>query len=193
MSLLNKSTSMTAKRYTFFAPFLLFMALATFYFYGLTKGGNTSEIPSPLMEKSVPEFSLPPLEKDDSSYTPVPGLSSTDLKGRKTLLTVWASWCSSCRAGHPTLVDLAKKGEWRIVGINFKDNPEKARHFLELHGNPFSAIGVDETGRTGINLGIYGLPETFVISEEGRIIRRFIGPLTSDDLRVLGKLMTPAP
>ena len=78
------------------------------------------------------------------------------------------------------------------MGINFKDNPKNARRFLELQGNPFSAIGVDKTGRTGIDLGIYGLPETFVISEKGIIIYRIIGPLTPDDLKVLEKLMRPA-
>jgi cytochrome c biogenesis protein CcmG/thiol:disulfide interchange protein DsbE len=182
---------MTSKRYLFFAPFLLFTALSIFYFYGLMKSSNSTEIPSTLMGNPVPAFSLPPLEGEDGQYTPVPGLSNEDLKGKKTLLTVWASWCSSCRAGHPTLIDLAKKGEWRLVSINFKDNPKNARLFLERQGNPFSAIGVDQTGRTGINLGIYGLPETFVISEEGTVIYRIIGPLNPEDLRTLEKLMNP--
>jgi cytochrome c biogenesis protein CcmG/thiol:disulfide interchange protein DsbE len=182
----------TARRYLPFAPFLLFTALALFYFYGLSKTSNSSEIPSALMGKALPEFSLPPLESDESGYAPVPGLSTADFKGHKTLLVVWASWCSACRAGHQTLVDLAQNRGWRIAGINFKDDPKKARAFLKQKQNPFSAIGVDSTGKTGIDLGIYGLPEAFVISEDGTVIYRLIGPLAPQDITILEKLMAPS-
>jgi cytochrome c biogenesis protein CcmG/thiol:disulfide interchange protein DsbE len=107
----------------------------------------------------------------------VPGLSDADLKGRVTVVNVWASWCVPCRQEHPVLAELAKNPSMRVVGINYKDNPENARRFLGSLGNPFAAIGIDPNGRAAIDWGVYGVPETFVVGPDGTIRHKHIGAL----------------
>ncbi len=163
-------------------PLLVFAALAVLFFVGLYSG-DPSRIPSALVGKPVPAFQLPRLEGLEAGGAPVPGLSSQDLQGQVTVVNVWASWCAPCRDEHPILVDLARRGRFRLVGINYKDQPENARRFLGHHGNPFAAVGVDASGRTAIDWGVYGVPETFVVGRDGRILHKHVGPLSDKAVR----------
>ncbi len=144
--------------------------------------GDPSRLPSVLIGKPVPEFTLTavPRLQDDAGAT-VPGFSSAVFKtGKVSLLNVWASWCAPCAEEAPQLTELAKQGI-PIYGINYKgDNADAARRFLMRHGNPFLAVGMDLTGMTSIDFGVYGVPETFVIDGSGRIVLRFPGPLTTE-------------
>ncbi|MEJ1159799.1 DsbE family thiol:disulfide interchange protein [Prosthecomicrobium sp. N25] len=163
-------------------PLVLFLALAGLFLYRLATGGGTSEVPSALIGRPVPAFELPPLEGLNRQGNPVPGLATADLKGRVTVVNVWASWCVPCRQEHPILEDLAKDGRIRVVGINYKDEPENALRFLGQLGNPFAAVGTDRKGRTAIDWGVYGVPETFVVAADGTIAYKFIGPLSPEGL-----------
>jgi len=157
-------------------PLIAFGGLAVLFLVGLF--GDPSKVPSALIGKEVPRFSLPPLEGATRDGKPVPGLSDADLRsGGVTLVNVWGSWCVPCRDEHPLLLALAQEGV-RIVGINYKDEPENALRFLGALGTPFAAIGSDRAGRATLDWGVYGVPETFVVDNEGRIRYKHIGPLT---------------
>jgi len=157
-------------------PIIVLIVLAGFFITGLNL--NPRDIPSALIDKPVPEFALKPLPSrpDDS------GLSNTHLKGDgPVLLNVFASWCAPCRVEHPVLMDLAKQGV-TIHAINYKDTPEAADKFLSQLGDPFARVGMDDTGRVAIDFGVYGVPETYVISAEGRILYKHAGPLTAHEV-----------
>lgn len=168
-------------RLLFLLPALIFAALALLFVVRL-HAGDPSRLPSALIGRPVPAFALAPLEGLRADGRPVPGLSHEDLKGRVTIVNVWASWCAPCRQEHPVLMDLARTGGARMVGINYKDNPENARRFLGALGNPFAAVGVDPNGRTAIDWGVYGVPETFVVGPDGTIRHKHVGPLTPETL-----------
>jgi cytochrome c biogenesis protein CcmG/thiol:disulfide interchange protein DsbE len=169
-------------RLLYLLPVLIFTALALLFLFRLFTG-DPSKVPSALIGRPVPTFALAPLEAlKDASGQPIPGLAAADLKGRTTIVNVWASWCGPCRQEHPILMDLAKDPSVRVVGINYKDNPENARRFLGALGNPFAAVGVDPNGRTAIEWGVYGVPETFVVAPDGTIRHKHIGPLTPETL-----------
>jgi len=173
-----------------YLPVLVFAALVLAFFFAL-RSGDPSEIPSELIKKSAPEFSLPPLEglraRDGG---PVPGFATTDLAiGEVTVVNVWASWCAPCRAEHPLLMELAEKDGVRIAGINQKDLAENARRFLGALGNPFAVVGVDARGRASIDWGVYGVPETFIVDGEGVVQFKHIGPI---DAAALDKAIRPA-
>ncbi|WP_038035583.1 DsbE family thiol:disulfide interchange protein [Thermopetrobacter sp. TC1] len=161
-------------------PLIAFAVISAFFVWGLIKG-NPRYIPSVLIGKPVPEFNLPPLAGARTlDGKPVPGLSSADLKaipGIK-LVSFFASWCVSCRQEHPFLMELARKKVIPIVGIAYKDAPEKSLAWLEELGNPYSRIGVDRKGRTGIDFGVYGIPESFFVDERGIIVYKYTGPLS---------------
>ena len=163
-------------RVLYLLPLLVFAALALLFLVRL-HSGDPSRVPSALIGRPVPTFALEPLPGLVAAGQPVPGLSDADLKGRVTVVNVWASWCVPCRQEHPALVDLAKDASVRVVGINYKDNPENARRFLGSLGNPFVAVGVDPNGRAAIDWGVYGVPETFVVGPDGAIRHKHIGPL----------------
>ena len=171
----------------YIAPVLVFLVVAGFLLLGLDR--NPAEIPSPLIGKPAPAWSLPRLEPvqpaDASKGASVPGerLSATALAGAPYLLNVWASWCAPCLQEHPQLIDLARRKMIRIVGVNYKDKPEDALAWLGRHGNPFSATVADRDGRTAIDFGVYGVPETFLVDAQGVIRFKQIGPLTSDAMR----------
>lgn len=157
-------------------PVAAFALLAVLFYRGLS--GNPSEVPSVLLNKPVPAFSLPPVEG-----LGLPGLSSDDLKkGEVTLVNVWASWCPPCREEHPFLMELAARGDLRVVGINYKDDPENARRFLVTLGIPFTAVGSDPKGRAAVDWGVYGVPENFLVDGTGTIRQKWIGPLTREAL-----------
>jgi cytochrome c biogenesis protein CcmG/thiol:disulfide interchange protein DsbE len=174
-------------------PLVLFVVLAAIFLVRLLSGVDPGTIPSALVGKPAPEFDLPPLDGMG-----VPGLSRADLAGGVTVVNIFGSWCAPCRQEHPMLVTLSEDDRIRLVGIDYKDQPENARRFLGEFGNPFAAIGVDLAGRTFIDWGAYGVPETYVIDAGGIVRYRFIGPLSAAALVAvlapeIEKAMTPLP
>lgn len=167
-------------RLLFLLPILVFVVLAGLFLVRLG-GDDPSKLPSALINKPAPSFTLPPLEGLLANGRPVPGLSGDDLKGKVTVVNVWASWCAPCRQEHPLLVDLAKDPSIRVVGINQKDDPDNARRFLGSLGNPYAAVGADRNGRASIDWGVYGVPETFIVGPDGMIRHKHIGPLTPEN------------
>lgn len=164
-------------------PLVLFLALAGLFYAQLESGGDPSRIPSALLNKPAPLIPLPALEGLRGPGGALPGIDLAALKGRPALVNVWASWCGPCRDEHPVLMELAKDPRFALVGINYKDAPENARRFLGQYGLPYAAVGVDPKGRAAIEWGVYGVPETFVLSKEGTIVYKFTGPLTPDKVR----------
>lgn len=166
----------------FLAPLIIFGLLAIVFGVGLFSG-DKSKVPSALIGRIAPAITLAPLEGLQRDGKPVPAFGNADLAGGKaTLVNVWASWCAPCRVEHPVLMGLAetdavKQGKVALVGMNYKDEAENARRFLGALGNPFSAVGVDAAGRGAIEWGVYGVPETFVIGPDGRILEKHVGPL----------------
>ena len=157
-------------------PLLLVLVIGGFLYRGLYLEPRI--IPSALIDKPVPEFDLPPIEGRAQ-----PGLASADLKaGEVTLVNVFASWCVACRVEHPLLMELAQSGAVPIHGLDYKDEPAAALRWLQRHGDPYTRVGADINGRVGIDFGVYGVPETFVVNGEGRIVCKQIGPITPDDL-----------
>ncbi|WP_415143892.1 DsbE family thiol:disulfide interchange protein [Limimaricola cinnabarinus] len=168
-------------------PAALFAALAAAFYWGLMNSDD--RLPSALIGRAVPEFDLPPIEGRDD------GLSSSDLRGEVSIVNVWASWCVPCRVEMPLLVELAAQGTVPIHGINYKDAPDAALAFLDETGDPYTRIGADRSGRTSIDWGVYGLPETFVIDAQGRIAYKHVGPfdrrsLEQDILPVVRRLQS---
>jgi cytochrome c biogenesis protein CcmG/thiol:disulfide interchange protein DsbE len=158
-----------------FLPLAIFLALAGIFLMQLLSGRDISTVPSALLGEPAPETNLPPLEG-----MLLPGLDSTKFSGKVTLVNVWGSWCAPCREEHPVLMALAQDKRFEIAGLNYKDQPENARRFLGDLGNPFTAIGVDPVGRTAIDWGVYGVPETFLVGRDGKILFKHVGPLTVD-------------
>jgi cytochrome c biogenesis protein CcmG/thiol:disulfide interchange protein DsbE len=154
-------------------PAALFALFAVAFYAYL--GTDTAVLPSALLDKPAPEFTLPSLAGDAA------GLSSADLTGKVSLVNIFASWCAPCRAEHPVLNALAQSKRVAIYGINSKDKPEAARAWLAELGNPYARIGVDD-GRVGIEWGVYGVPETFVVDRQGRVRYKHVGPLTEADI-----------
>jgi cytochrome c biogenesis protein CcmG, thiol:disulfide interchange protein DsbE len=168
-------------RFIFMLPAIIFGALALVFLVRLY-GGDPSIVPSVLINKPAPEFALASLEGLRNESGPVPGLTRADLvagegDARVSIVNVWASWCVPCRDEHPVLMELAKDDQLRVFGINYKDRPENARRFLGALGNPYEAVGVDENGRSAIDWGVYGVPETFIVDRNGVIRHKHIGPI----------------
>lgn len=163
------------------APPLIFLAIAGTFFVGMTRDDPDS-LPSQIAGQPAPAVTLEPFAED-------PGFDAAALRdGQVKLVNFWASWCAPCRAEHPTLEALADEG-LPIYGINYKDRPAQAQAFLTELGNPYVALGADPNGRTAIDWGVYGMPETFVISGDGQVILRFAGPITQ---RILRETIRPA-
>jgi cytochrome c biogenesis protein CcmG, thiol:disulfide interchange protein DsbE len=175
---------MTLRRLLYLLPVLVFIGVGIGLALGLTR--DPSVLPSALLDKSVPDFDLPPIDGSAGE-----GLSSRDLQagGGPVLVNVFASWCVPCRVEHPLMMALAERGV-TIYGINYKDPPEQAAAWLDELGNPFAKIGADRSGRVGIDWGVYGVPETYVVDGAGRIRHRFVGPLQPRDVdRILLPLL----
>jgi len=164
-----------------FLPLIAFAALAALFFYRLGTG-DPSRIPSALIGRPIPATDLPPLPGLQREGKPVPGLSDETFKDAVTLVNVWASWCVPCHDEVPFLERLSQDKRIKLVGINYKDAPDNARRFLNRYGNPFVATGRDETGRASIDWGVYGVPETFLVGRDGRIVYKLVGPITADNL-----------
>jgi cytochrome c biogenesis protein CcmG, thiol:disulfide interchange protein DsbE len=162
-------------------PLVVFLALAGLFFYRLGTG-DPSRIPSALIGRPAPQTDLPPLAGLEREGKAVPGLNSATFQGAVTLVNVWASWCVPCHDEVPFLEKLSKDKRIQLVGINYKDGADNARRFLNRYGNPFGATGRDDSGRTSIDWGVYGVPETFLVGRDGRVAYKLVGPITADNL-----------
>ena len=163
-------------RLIYLLPLALFGVLAAYFAVGLTH--DPKLLPSALINKEAPQFTLPPVEGN-----PKPGFSSAELtKGHVTVVNFFASWCVPCRAEHPQINKLANMHLVPIYGINYKDAPDKARAWLDALGDHYTAVGADTTGRVGIDWGVYGVPETYILDGTGHIRYKKVGPIVDDAL-----------
>jgi cytochrome c biogenesis protein CcmG/thiol:disulfide interchange protein DsbE len=158
----------------FVLPLAIFVLMVGLLGYGLRL--DPKKVPSPLIDKPAPAFSLVMLED------PSRELSTADMAGQVWVLNVWASWCVSCRAEHEVITSLARRNLVTVVGLNYKDQPDEASRWLGKYGNPYAVSVIDGDGRVGIDWGVYGVPETFVIGADGRIKYKHIGPVTHESL-----------
>lgn len=156
----------------FLLPLVAFAILIPIFVIGLTR--NPNEIPSPLLEKPAPRFSLPSLQDPDTM------VGSADYAGQVALVNVWATWCAGCRQEHPFLLELARADVVPIFGLNWRDNRPEALRWLDALGDPYMASAYDEDGRVGIDWGVYGAPETFLVDANGIVIHKHIAPLTRE-------------
>ncbi len=161
-----------------FLPIAVFAGVVGFFGYALTSG-DPSKLPSALIGKTVPTSTFPAVEDLQDSGVAVPGFSSADLTaGNVSVVNFWASWCGPCVEEHPLLIDLRATTGVALYGVNYKDQATAARRFIGRYGNPFTAVGTDLTGRTAIEWGVYGMPETFVVNGNGSIVYKHVGPLS---------------
>jgi cytochrome c biogenesis protein CcmG/thiol:disulfide interchange protein DsbE len=158
----------------FLIPLGIFIAVAAFLFKGLSL--NPKEVPSPLIGRAAPEFSLPMLNNFETRF------ANSDMTGKVWLLNVFASWCGPCLDEHPVIVNFARSDTAPVLGFNYKDRPQAAAQWLDRHGDPYSQVVVDLDGRIGLDYGVYGVPETFLIDRAGIIRYKKIGPLTQADV-----------
>ena len=156
----------------FALPILILAALIAVLVVGLRR--DPTYVPSPLIGKEAPAFTLPRLED------PARNLTKDDLQGDVAILNVWATWCGGCRQEHPFMMTLANEGNIRIFGLNWKDDPALARQWLIDLGNPYASVGVDQDGRAAIDWGVYGAPETFLLDAAGRVLFKHIAPMTPE-------------
>jgi len=180
------SAKLGRRRVVVLIPLVLFLGLALLFIIRLS-AGDPSRIPSVLIGRQAPQTELPALPGLLRDGAPVPGLDATAFKDEVTVLNVWASWCVPCRDEAPLLMTLADDKRIRVVGINYKDQPDNARRFLSRYGNPFAANGADANGRASIEWGVYGVPETFIVGRDGRIAYKLIGPITPENLEAVLK------
>ena len=155
-------------------PLLLFIGLVILFVFGLQN--DPSKVPSPLIDKPAPTFNLPTVNN------PVQILNINDIKGEVSLINVWASWCAACLEEHPLLVNISKSFDLPIYGLNYKDTRDKAIEWLNKHGDPYRESAFDEDGKTGIEYGVYGVPETFILDKQGIIRYKHIGPIRPEDM-----------
>jgi cytochrome c biogenesis protein CcmG/thiol:disulfide interchange protein DsbE len=182
MSVTTETAGKGRRNFVVLLPLIVFAGLAALFFIRLG-AGDASHIPSALIGKPAPETNLPPLPGlVRNNGEPVPGLSNATFQGHVTLVNVWASWCVPCADEVPFLNQLAKDKRIQLVGLNYKDSADNARRFLGRYGNPYVATGQDANGRNGIDWGVYGVPETFVVGKDGRIAYKLVGPITAENL-----------
>jgi len=165
-------------------PLVLFLGLAVLFYFRLW-AGDVSRIPSALIGQPAPKTDLPPLAGLARDGKQLPGLNSADFMGQVTLVNVWASWCVPCADEVQYLDRLSKDKRFRLVGLNYKDAPDNARRFLNRYGNPFVASGTDQSGRSSIDWGVYGVPENFIIGKDGRIAYKLVGPVTPENIETV--------
>lgn len=170
----NTKRSSTRFALIYMTPLLLFIVVAVALGWGLSN--DPRKLPSVLIGKPVPEFSLPAVKGRTK------GLASSDLHGEVSLVNVFASWCVACRAEHPLLMRLKSEGVVPIHGLNYKDRPDDAAQWLDKWGDPYTRTGADRNGRVSIDWGVYGVPETFLVGRDGQIAHKHIGPITQKDL-----------
>ncbi len=156
----------------FLIPLLIFIILVAFLAIGLNR--DPHEVPSPLINKAAPAFDIAQLERPNKNFSPI------SMKGQVWILNVWASWCVACREEHPVLVELAKSQIAPVIGLDYKDKREDALAMLARQGNPYALSAFDGNGRVGIDYGVYGVPETYIIDKAGIIRFKHIGPITTE-------------
>ena len=176
----NDGGSPRRRRLLMLAPLVVFLGLAGLFLYRLGTG-DPSTIPSALIGHPAPPTPLPPVAGLERNGASVPGLDPAIFKGAVTVVNVFASWCVPCRDEAPLLLRLAQDNRVRLIGINYKDQAGNARRFLGAFGNPYAAAGADENGRAGIEWGVYGVPETFVVGRDARIAYKLVGPITAEN------------
>ena len=161
-------------RFVFIAPVIAFVALVGFFAYGLTQ--DPKELPSQLIDRPLPQFALPGIDAVPGGG---PGLASAALKGEPLLLNIFASWCAACPQEHPVLTRISGEGV-PVYGLAWKDKPADSRMWLDRFGNPYARVAADEAGRTAIDLGVTGVPETFIVDKHGRVRSKVIGPISNE-------------
>jgi cytochrome c biogenesis protein CcmG/thiol:disulfide interchange protein DsbE len=176
----SQGGQMRQRRIIVLVPLILFIGLTALFLVRLN-AGDPSLIPSVLIGHAVPQTTLPPIAGLKRDGAAVPGLDPESFKGAVTVVNVWASWCVPCHDEAPLLMQLAQDSRLRVVGINYKDDADNARHFLGRYGNPFTAAGADQNGRAAIEWGVYGVPETFVVGRDARIAYKLVGPITPEN------------
>jgi len=185
MSVTAPDAKLGLRRLVVLLPLVVFLALAALFFVRL--GVDDSHIPSALLGHPAPATDLGPVPGLTArDGTPLPGLAA-NFTGAVTVVNVWASWCVPCHDEAPLLGALAEDGRIRLVGINYKDQPDNARRFLGRYGNPFAAVGADGNGRAAMEWGVYGVPETFIVGRDGRIAYKLVGPITEANLQTIVK------
>lgn len=157
----------------FIIPLVIFGAMVAFFVVGLDK--DPTKLPSTFIDKPAPAFNLPQLHRVNEHFSPA------DMKGKVWILNVWASWCAACRSEHPLFMELARRGEVTLVGLNYKDQREDAQKWLRALGNPYVLSVSDLSGDVGIDYGVYGVPESFLIDKEGVIRYKHVGPVSPKD------------
>ncbi len=160
-------------RILYLLPLLVFLVLAEYFFVSLRPGHDVQELPSAMIEKPAPPFDLAGLGGDSP-------LALDALKGQPVVINFFASWCVPCRIEHPLLMRLAQQDHLPLYGIAYKDKPDDSSHLLATFGDPYRQVGMDRDGRVGLDFGVYGVPETYVLDRTGRIRKRFVGPLTAE-------------
>ena len=156
-------------------PLAIFLVIAVFLGIGLTR--DPRKLPSTMIDKPAPQFTLKQVQSPEKSFSP------QDMKGQVWMLNVWASWCVACREEHPLLVEIGRSGVVPLVGLDYKDQPQDALKLLAREGNPYTLSALDLEGKVGIEFGVYGVPETFIIDKKGVIRHKQIGPITPDSLQ----------
>lgn len=168
------------RRWLAILPLAIFAAAAVVFYMAVLHGPDVR--PSALIGKEAPPLVLPPIPGSGR-----PGLTQADLgNGHVTVVNFWASWCAPCRLEQPMLMALSKRKGFKLIGVNYKDDPKLASSYLRDHGDPFAAVGLDASGDAGINWGISGVPETFVVGAHGHILAHYEGPLTPQAIKRLG-------
>ena len=167
-------------------PLVLFAALAALFWFRLGDR-DPSRIPSALLGRPAPATVLPPVEGLVNNGAAVPGLDPGAFKGKVSVVNVFASWCVPCHDEAPLLTAMARDTRFQVVGINYKDAPDNARRFLGRYGNPFSIVGADGNGRAGIEWGVYGVPESFIVGRDGKIAYKLVGPVTPENIETVLK------
>jgi cytochrome c biogenesis protein CcmG, thiol:disulfide interchange protein DsbE len=178
----NQNNHTGPRRFIVLVPLILFAGLTALFLVRLN-AGDPSLIPSALIGHPVPQTALPPIAGLKRDGAAVPGLDPASFQGAVSVVNVWASWCVPCHDEAPLLMQLAQDQRLRVIGINYKDDADNARRFLGRYGNPFAAAGADPNGRTAIEWGVYGVPETFVIGRDARIAYKLVGPITPENFQ----------
>ena len=185
-ALAKENMNIGRRRVIVLAPLVVFLALVALFLIRLYSG-DPSRIPSALIGHPAPQTDLPPVAGLERNGAAVPGIDAASFKGAVTVVNVWASWCVPCHDEAPLLMQLAQDSRLRLIGINYKDEPDNARRFLGRYGDPFAAAGADLNGRAGIEWGVYGVPETFVVGRDARIAYKLVGPITADNINTVLK------
>ena len=187
MSDVGPPTPPTRRRSLLMAlPLVLFAGLAALFWFRLGDR-DPSRIPSALLGRPAPATVLPPVEGLVNNGAAVPGLDPEAFKGKVSVVNVFASWCVPCHDEAPLLTAMARDTRFQVVGINYKDAPDNARRFLGRYGNPFSIVGADGNGRAGIEWGVYGVPESFIVGRDGKIAYKLVGPVTPENIETVLK------